>query len=303
MAEIVFHQYAMSPFSEKIRKVFALKNLEYREVDQPAWMPKPHLTPLTGGYRRIPVLQVGADVYCDTALIARKLDQLQPEPSIHPDGQVAAAEAIATWADRVLFFATVAPVFTSLAAVIPPELFDDRRRMFPQMTMQALEAAAPSARATVASACAMLEASLFSRPFLLGEAFSIADAAVYHALWFARSDAACAAAVRSRPCLASWFARVEAMGSGRPRPMGGDEALAIARASEPADIGQSVAGDPSGLAPGALVGVCADDLPTDVFTGTLAALREHEMVILREDPAVGRVAIHFPRAGYQLRAA
>ena len=78
MAEIIFHHYALSPFSEKIRRILAFKGLLWRAVDQPLMMPKPDLIALTGGYRRIPVLQIGADVYCDTALIARRLDTLYP---------------------------------------------------------------------------------------------------------------------------------------------------------------------------------------------------------------------------------
>jgi glutathione S-transferase len=301
MPEILFHQYAMSPFSEKIRKIFALKNLEHREVDQPAWMPKPHLTPMTGGYRRIPVLQVGADIYCDTALIARTIDRLCPEHSIHPGGNVAAAEAMATWADKTLFFSAVPLVFTAMADIIPPELFDDRRKMFPQMNLDVLKAAVPGARGALASACAMLDASLASRPWLLGNAFSVADAAVYHTLWFVRSDPVSAKMIRSKEFLAAWFDRVEAMGSGRPRAMTGEEAIAVARGAEPSDLGHPIAPHPNGLEQGTRVGICSDDLPTDVFVGKLVALREHEMAIEIHHDEVGRVAVHFPRAGYQVR--
>ncbi|MDB5108550.1 MAG: hypothetical protein JWM69_1491, partial [Candidatus Binatus sp.] len=76
MAEIILHQYAISPFSEKIRKIFAFKKIAWRSVEQPVIMPKPQLIPLTGGYRRIPVLQIGADVYCDTGIIIRKIEEL-----------------------------------------------------------------------------------------------------------------------------------------------------------------------------------------------------------------------------------
>src|SRR5438874_1714626 len=74
MSELILHQYAMSPFSEKVRKVLAVKQLAWRAVEQPMWNPKPQLVPLTGGYRRIPVLQLGADVYCDTACILREIE-------------------------------------------------------------------------------------------------------------------------------------------------------------------------------------------------------------------------------------
>ena len=68
---LLLHHYDASPFSEKVRKVFAHKHLPWHSVEQPNMMPKPDLVPLTGGYRRIPVLQIGADVYCDTQLIVR----------------------------------------------------------------------------------------------------------------------------------------------------------------------------------------------------------------------------------------
>src|SRR5215469_13176395 len=83
---LILQQYAESPFSEKVRKLFALKHLAWRAVEQPSIMPKPDLVPLTGGYRRIPVLQVGADIYCDSQLIARTLERRHPTPTIYPDG-------------------------------------------------------------------------------------------------------------------------------------------------------------------------------------------------------------------------
>jgi len=303
MAEIIFHQYALSPFSEKIRKIFAFKNVEYREVNQPAWMPKPHLTPLTGGYRRIPVLQVGADIYCDTALIARVIDRLHPDPPIYPDGNIAAAEGLAMWADKTLFFSTVSLVFTAMAEVIPTELLDDRKKMSPQLSLDALKALVPSSRGALASACAMFEDTLANHRFMLGDAFTVADAAIYHTLWFARTDPGSMPIIYSRPRLADWFGRIEAMGSGRGVPMSSEDAMAIAKNSEPVDVESTITDDVSGVAIGSRVGVCSDDLPTDVFAGRLIALRPHEMVIERADPAVGSVAVHFPRAAYQLRPA
>ncbi len=302
MSEIIFHQYAMSPFSEKIRKILAHKDIAYRKVDQPAWMPKPHLTPLTGGYRRIPVLQIGADIYCDSALIARKLDTVSPAPSIYPQGNAAAAEATASWADKLLFPATVPLVFTALADVIPPELFEDRRAMFPQLNLESLRAALPAARGVLHSACAMLEQTLARHAHVLGAEFSVADAAVYHTLWFARGDSTARETIYSKPKLADWMHRLEAMGAGRPSAMNGEEAMEVARKSEPTDVDRTVAhGDPTGLTLGANVAVASDDLPQSVFTGRLVALRDHEMVIERRDEQVGRVAVHFPRAGYFVR--
>src|SRR2546430_15671422 len=94
MAQVILHHYPLSLFAEKIRRVLAYKKIPWRAVEQPMMAPKPQLTPLTGGYRRIPGMQIDADGFCDTACIARRLEQLPPEPSCPPRGQSGVAEVI-----------------------------------------------------------------------------------------------------------------------------------------------------------------------------------------------------------------
>ena len=94
-AAVILHQYDLSPFSEKIRKILGYKNAPWHAVTQSMWLPRPHLTPMTGAFRRIPVLQIGADLYCDTRLIARKLDALFPDPPLVPPGLEAASGDLA----------------------------------------------------------------------------------------------------------------------------------------------------------------------------------------------------------------
>jgi len=53
-------------------------------------MPEPNLTALTVGYRKTPVLQIGADIYCDSQLIMRELERQYPTPSFYPAGRGAA---------------------------------------------------------------------------------------------------------------------------------------------------------------------------------------------------------------------
>lgn len=85
MTDIILHHYKISPYSEKVR--LGLKGLAWRSVEIPMIMPKPDLTALTGGYRKTPVLQIGADVYCDSQLIMRELEPRHPIPSFYPAGQ------------------------------------------------------------------------------------------------------------------------------------------------------------------------------------------------------------------------
>ena len=84
MTELILHHYPASPFAHKARCVLGFKQLAWRSVTVPSVMPKPDVVALTGGYRRTPVLQIGADIYCDTALICDVLEHLRPEPTLYP---------------------------------------------------------------------------------------------------------------------------------------------------------------------------------------------------------------------------
>lgn len=296
--EIVFHNYALSPFSEKIRKVFALKNISYRSVDQPMWLPRPELTPLTASFRRIPVMQIGADIYCDTSLIARKLDRLHPDPPLYPGSTAGVADLIGAWADKQLIFPVCAPlVFGALAGALPGELIDDRKKMMPGLDVDTLRAAAPGLGAMLAAYLDWIDAALDGKSHLLGEHFTIADAAVFHALWFVHNDPTSAEKIRARPHLAAWMDRVEAMGHGNAVESGAADALAVARDSEPADSGSGG----TDVAPGTSVAISADDLPTDVVRGEVVSADTQEIVIRREAADLGTLHMHFPRAGYIVR--
>ena len=109
MSDIILHQYEMSPFSRKVISIFAHKNIAWHAVDQPITAPKPELTPLTGGYRKIPVMQIGAHIYCDTKLIIRELEKRFPETPLTPPELLGAAEIIADWADHRLFSNVAGP--------------------------------------------------------------------------------------------------------------------------------------------------------------------------------------------------
>ena len=80
MTDMILHHYETSPYAEKVRLGLGLKGLAWASVEIPVIMPKPDLTALTGGYRKTPVLQIGADLYCDSQLIMRELERRHPSP-------------------------------------------------------------------------------------------------------------------------------------------------------------------------------------------------------------------------------
>lgn len=138
MSDLILHHYKSSPFAEKIRRVLAFKQLAWQSVNIPPIAPKPDVEALTGGYRKTPILQIGADVYCDTALICDVLEHRQPTPSLSPPSHKGLARVLAQWGDTTLFAAAMAYNFqpqgtAQLFAKAPPgfaqAFVDDRAKM------------------------------------------------------------------------------------------------------------------------------------------------------------------------------
>ncbi len=299
MAEIILHHYALSPFSEKIRRILAYKQIPWRGVEQPMIAPKPDLTPLTGGYRRIPVMQIGADIYCDTALMVRVLEQRYPQPACVPAAQAGVAALLEDWADHRLFMQVVPPVIVDLLPALPPDFITDRSAMSAGFTQEALVGAAPHALAQTKQSLARLDAQLANQSFLLGANFTAADAACFHCVWFLKNSPSVWIEVTKRSALAAWFARIEAFGPGKMQPMSGTEALTIARNARPNDLSGGDSTDTEFML-GDNVAIVADDYGKERTTGRVARLAADEITVLREDPAVGEVAVHYPRAGYRI---
>ncbi|MBI1814087.1 MAG: glutathione S-transferase family protein [Deltaproteobacteria bacterium] len=301
MADLILHQYDTSPFSEKIRKIFAHKHLAWRAVEQPTIMPKPQLIPLTGGYRKIPVLQIGADVYCDTQLIARIIEGLHPEPTLYPDNSEGACHAIGMWADRLFFFSTIPVLFALLGDNLPQAFIDDRTKMMPGRNFADIPKLAPYAKEQCRGFAAWLNAQLSDgRAFLLGQRFSLADAACYHPVWFLRNVPPAATVFDEFPKLIAWSERIKAMGHGQRSDMDPADALRIARESNSATKEVIDPNDPSGLKPGDKVAVTPDDYGFDPVAGTVVMSSVHEVAIRRQAAEVGEVVVHFPRVGFRV---
>ena len=304
MLELILHHYDTSPFSEKIKKILAYKDVPWRAVEQPTIMPKPNLLPLTGGYRRIPVLQIGADIYCDTQLIVRTLERLHPQPSVYPRGDEGTCQVWSLWADRLFFWTTTSILFALLGANVPQEFIDDRTKMMPGRRFDDIPKLAPHAKEQCRSHAALLAAQLADgRSFLLGNQFSLADAAAYHPVWFLRNFPPAAVVFDEFPHVVAWSERIKAMGHGRRADMSPSDALRIAKESTPATPSSSDAHEPNGLKPGDRVSVTPDDYGFDPVAGELVMSAIHEVAIRRTDPQCGALIVHFPRLGFRIASA
>ena len=302
MTDLILHQYDTSPFSEKIRKILAFKNLAWRAVEQPTIMPKPALIPLTGGYRRIPVLQIGADVYCDTQLIARTLERLHPQPSIYPDGSEGTCQVWNLWADRMFFFTTTSILFALIGEHVPKEFIEDRTKMMAgRANFADIPKMAPHAKEQCRGYAQLLAAQLDDgRAFLLGSQFSLADAACYHPFWFLRTFPPAAVIFDEFPRLIAWAARVQALGQGQRTDMTPADALRVAKETAPLIQRATDQHEPNGLKAGDSVTVTPDDYGFDPVPGEVVASSIHEIAIHRRDEQLGDLVVHFPRIGFRV---
>jgi len=302
MPEILLHQYDSSPFSEKVRICLGIKDLAWSAVDQPVIMPKPDLLALTGGYRRIPVMQIGADIYCDSQLIVRELERRFPEPTLFPGKDPGLAHALALWTDRTLFQAAVAIIFGGLGGKVPDAFVKDREELSGRpFDVAAMRAAAPHAAAQLRAHVALLCDQLSDgRTFLSGERPGLVDANAYYNLWFIQSAfPPGSSSFKDAPGIADWMEAVAGIGHGARSALGSEAAIAIASQATPAPA--EIAPADAELA-GGRVTIAADDYGRDPIRGVLVGSSDHHVAIRREDERAGEVVVHFPRIGFVVQS-
>ena len=305
MSDYILHQYDSSPFAYKARVCMGFKKLAWRNVNIPIVMPKPLLMPLTGGYRRTPVMQIGADIYFDTGLIAAELERRAPSPTFYPAGGEAMAQIMTAWADQNLFLPAANFALSLVADKLPAAFFEDRAKMMnrPLTPIEKMKAAAPLFKSQMYIQLDRI-ANLLSdgRSFLLGDKPGLADIAVAHPVWMAAKNSGkrAAAAFDPYPTVRAWIDRVDAIGQGTRSEMTGEEALAVAKAATPETPrpSEEIEGAPK---LGSRVSVQTEDRVLEPVVGEVVMVRRNEVAIRRSAPEVGEVVIHVPRAGFIIR--
>jgi len=310
MSELILHHYPTSLFAEKARLLLGFKGLSWRSVKISPVMPKPDLTALTGGYRKTPVLQVGADIYCDTALIARRLEQEKALPAFFPEGQEMITAAFAAWADSVVFQHVVSLVFQPESIAVrfgnlSPEAIKaflaDRAGLFSGGSATKLSAEQAKHQWPTIMSRLELQLQREEGDFLFGEP-SIADFALAHCLWFLKATLVTAPLVEAYPAVNAWHARVLGFGHGASSEMTSEEALEVARRSTPAALPDEQFVDPNGFTAGQQVVIAATDYGVDPVAGELLFAGSEELILRRKDERGGVVHVHFPRFGFRIEA-
>lgn len=300
---LILHHYKESPYAEKIRALLGHKRLAWRSVITQRIAPKPDLVALTGGYRKVPVLQVGADVFCDTRLIAAELDRRLPQPSIRAEaGQW--SDVIGHWVDVNLFGRAVAYTLGRNVDHLPDAFLEDRAALRgAPLEREALKRAVPLVAQELAAQLAWIEAGLSgTSPYVNGAGPGEGDFTLYSTLWFmgnGRFDFA------PFPAICAWMGRIKAFGHGAPTDMSADESLAVAAATEPASLPyESHLPDAAGVTLGQVVSVAPELLGHGTAVrGELVGINTERLTVKVRSDRCGAVHVHFPRLGYRVRAA
>ncbi|MBC7917967.1 MAG: glutathione S-transferase family protein [Rhodoferax sp.] len=313
MADIILHHYPTSPFSEKIRLVLGYKKLAWKSVVIPMIMPKPDVLALTGGYRKTPFMQIGSDIYCDSALICDVLEHIQPTPTLYPESHKGLARVLAQWADTTLFWASMAYNLSPKGAAAmfegaPPEAAKafgaDRGAMSTGMTRLRPGDATAAYKSYLRRIANMLD----GQDFLMDSAPCVADFAVYHPLWFSRVRVPVMAGILdATPSVLAWMDRMAAIGHGTLEKFSATESIAVCAQSAGAAAifssdAEGVFQDEHGIPLGSLVTIAAETFGQETTEGELVAATRTRYTLKRIDERAGTVHVHFPRIGYVLKA-
>jgi glutathione S-transferase len=313
MTDLILHHYASSPFSEKIRLVLGRKKLAWKSVFIPAIMPKPDVVALTGGYRKTPILQVGADIYCDSALICDVLEHVASEPPLYPPHLRGCSRVFAQWADSTLFWTAITYALQPRGAAHlfagQPEIGQafgaDRKAMRVNMTQLRVGDATCALRSYLRRIASMVE----EHDFLFGVEPCVADFAAYHSLWFIRVQVPVMADIFSAtPAVLEWMDRMAALGQGRLERFSARDAIEVAQRNEPAAPGENLLvhsgfQDDHGIPLGSVVSITPESFGSEATEGELVSATRTHYTLRRRDSRVGTVHVHFPRIGYVLRPA
>jgi glutathione S-transferase len=304
MQEFILYHYAMSPFSEKVRAMLGYAGLSWQSVIVREMPPRPMLSALAGGYRKVPVAQSGADVFCDSRAIADEIARLSCKPELSLANQPQAVIDFVHTTDLEVFLACVIAASdgrmlrklirdTSLLNAL--RFLKDRITMGTKSRVKAVRG--PQAKAKVMAHIETME-SMLEKDFLFGDTPCIADFSAYHGLWFV-CDLAGKPWLRDAPNVAAWLERMKAFGHGKPSEITADQALDIARNETPRAI-ESAGGNEL---TGKNVEVAPDDYGRDPVAGRLVFADEQTLTLERSHARVGQVHVHFPKQGYAIKPA
>ncbi|MFQ3200758.1 MAG: glutathione S-transferase [Zhongshania sp.] len=300
---MILHHYEMSPFSEKVRAMFGYCNLEWQSVLTTAMPPRPFLLPLAGGYRRIPVAQIGADIFCDTRIISAEVATLTQRPEFAMANLNDDEQAYIEYLDSDIFsavFSAISPLtlMSSLLRRMSPlkvfVLIRDRLSMAQGGNL--CRPSAKKASTIIQKHMRDLDQRVSNGQYLQDDGPALGDFSAFHSLWFYF------AMTRTRPpselCnFADWYGRIADLGHGERKEISAESALDVAKQALPRAIPDSMLQD---LNVGRRVQISPSDYGLIAVEGVLVGADSERLILARQSEDLGEVNVHFPRYAYTL---
>ena len=269
----------------------------------PPMPPRPTLDPMLGGYRRIPVAQIGADIFCDTRLIAAEIARIADKPGL---SFTTAESEIAKFAENIndtVFMPVVqganpGKVLRKLVFQYWPwqiaGLLKDRAMVGKYSKLPRLNGA--KRREIVDNFKDDLETKLKDSSFLFGETPTIADFAAYHLVWFAGQTRS-GQFLKNKPQASAWELRMSKFGHARHTKINKSQLFETAKNSAPRELSKD---ETAGAGIGESVIIEPSDYALDATSGTLVGESNERWIIARESDSFGTLHIHFPKHGYTI---
>lgn len=318
--QIIVYFWPGSPWAGKVTTYLALRGIPYTACHQPVTMPRPDLAAIGVSYRRIPVVAIGKDIYCDTLLIIQKLEALIPGSNLGAQTGVGKLleRLLEKWTDVVVFPRAAADsIPVDLPLVTDEKFIRDRSALWgADWSVEGRKRKRPDALANMRDCFELLEKTVLSdgREWLLGGRKP--GMANLHAAWIfdwmlqlpnAFPEDLISKAIY--PKTYAWCDRynkaVAAASTDSPTIGGAEAAKKIGAASffEPETSGVG-GNEPLDLKAGDEVDVAPIDTGSDVKErGQLLTLGPEEIVVGVKTRDGVDVRIHTPRWNFSIRKA
>lgn len=224
MPEIILHQWEVSPYCGKVRRILAFKGLAFSTLEYSGW--KVQQAGKLSSVGKLPVLEYDGEMIQDSSVIAEFLEKKHPQPPLYPSSGMEAhlAHVFEDWADESLYWYEVYLRFMYPEAA--DKAFDIIQRGRPAYEKKILlMAAMPLMKHKLREQglgrypreqvvqqflghVAHIEGILSRQPWLVGEQCSIADIAVASQLAEVRRTSHLAESIMRFPSVAAWLEKL-----------------------------------------------------------------------------------------------
>lgn len=329
---IILFCYPASPWSAKVEFYLALRKIAYAACHQPMTWPRPDIQELSTNYRRIPLLTIGRDIYCDIALILEKLESLFPTGALGAsDGREQAIESLLDqWSQTALMKTGPALLPASVPLLSDQTFLDDRKALWGngfdpdviskyrpglmvevELNEELIEKLLSDGRKRLQNSEEPTLADIHGRYVALPDGRVKADSTGIVAFFFQWATALSATFLEDREIntkypraydfLQRYHAQATAFQTSSPDRalIQGSEAISQIRSAAFAEDANVVAKDPTQLAFGRKVAVSrTDDISGHSDAGVLVALSSRESVIEVSVHDKPPLHIHCPRRNF-----